>query len=202
MPIIVLIILLLASIAWLVYYWLITEDNAKKIDKLEDNKEELNVKINSLENELKAKETEKKTFIFNGYSMSLNDYSIYNRSVVTTVDGYNVKITIGLNQKYSTLSSSKTRTSTRNNYTKLGFKVSQGIQSINNVNYVVYDLTDSKGNNYLVAYTALTTQDSIGFVISGQQKVSYDVLQSLNTIISTTKKDTTYVVNNIEAFGN
>ncbi len=202
LPIIVLIILLLASIAWLVYYWLITEDNAKKIDKLEDNKEELNVKINSLENELKAKETEKKTFIFNGYSMSLNDYSIYNRSVVTTVDGYNVKITIGLNQKYSTLSSSKTRTSTRNNYTKLGFKVSQGIQSINNVNYVVYDLTDSKGNNYLVAYTALTTQDSIGFVISGQQKVSYDVLQSLNTIISTTKKDTTYVVNNIEAFGN
>ncbi len=202
LPILVLVILLLASIAWLVYYWLINEDNTKKISRLEDNKEELNVKINSLENEIKAKDNEKKTFIFNGYSMSLNDYSIYNRSVVTTVDNYNVKISIGLNQKYSTLSSSKTRTTTRNSYTKLGFTVSQGIQSINNVNYVVYDLTDKQGHNYLIAYTALTPQDSIGFVISGQQKVSYDVLQSLNTIVSTTKKDTTYSVSNIEAFGN
>lgn len=78
---------------------------------------------------------------------------------------------------------------------------SYGTKVTDQVEYVVYEIKDKEGNYYLVAYTKLTDNDTIAFIISTKDnKIDYDLLSETNKIVKTTKENKNSIQYNIKLF--
>lgn len=192
----ILFIVTLLSLIVLGFLFYNTNNKLNKVNKeYESIKADLNSSNNIVENKTNDNDIKSNEFInYNGYSINLTDkYNFSNNKLIINKDEKTISVTIKKDLKYSTIKYSKDEY--RDNLESESVKVkSYGTKVINDREYVVYELSESDKNNYLVAYTTLSDDDTIGFIINTtNNSYDYDELENLNKFIDNIKS---YSLNN------
>lgn len=143
------------------------------------------------------------TIEYNGYLIKNIDNttnSIVENKLVFTGSKNTIAISIKSDTKYSTIKYAKDDYKTAlesDNYEVQSY----GTKVTDKVEYVVYELKDKQGNYYLVAYTKLTEDDTIAFILSNKgNTIDYDLLFETNKIVSSTKENKDNMQYNIKLF--
>ena len=194
----ILFILCLGVIGYLVF---MNYSSSNKVDDMKKENEKLSNQVNELSKEAK-KETKPETtnnsiVKYNGYSIDLSGYTynFYNNSLVVNNNTYSIGIQIKSNLKYTSIKDNK------DEYRKLFNSVqSYGTKVIEEKEYVVFEFKDAT-DNYLAAYTSLSDEDSVAYIINFKDKeIDYDVLLTTNKITSSSKVDSLSEKYDIELF--
>lgn len=199
---IIILIFALCAIGYLLY----TVFNDKnELSKIDNENIKLQSEIDKLKNVSNNVTNPTDVVLFNGYQIKLLDnseFSLVSDSLVIKTNDTTINTKINSDTKYSSIKYSK------DTYKKLltnsGYIVkSYGTKVVNTKEYVVYEVTDSKNNNYLVAYTTLADTDVIAFIISNNQNdINYNILEETNKIVAAAKEDSNNNTNDIELFIN
>lgn len=145
------------------------------------------------------------TIEFNGYIFTLNDntkYNISENNLVLNNTDYTVALSIKSDTKYTTIKYAKEdykKSLESDNYEVQSY----GTKVTDEVEYVVFELKDKDNNMYLVAYTKLTEDDTVAFILTNKSNtIDYDLLQETNKIIKNAKENTNNNEYNINLFKN
>lgn len=200
---IVFLVLFLISLLSLCAVGFLFFNTNNKLNKVTKDYDELKEKANSTDdtkpvsNEITSNE-----FInYNGYTINLTDkYSFSNNKLIINKTNKTVEVVIRKDLKYTTVKYAKD--DYKSNLSSDDINVqSYGTKVVDDREYVVYELENSDKKYYLVAYTKLSEDDTIGFIIKNEENtIDYDELDNINKFISNIKEHSLNEENDINLF--
>lgn len=198
---IILTLLLLAAIGCCGYIYMIYNELEDKVKTVEKEKEDLESQIKEFDK--KEEVEEKTTYYLEGYEISLpfsEEIAYINNSLLINVDNYKIYTYIKKGEKYSTIKSSMWKNKTV--IEDKEYKVAKyGTKVVASREYVVYEITNTTGNKFTVAYSDINGKDVVAFVISSSNnKLDGTELNVTNDIVNSLKENKTIVGSQIKIF--
>ncbi len=200
MPVIVLVLLLLICLGCLGYavYQLINlndelsnlkDDNKSLKDKI-DATEKSNVQNSQIDNKVNQLK-------INGYDIILenaNEYAIEGDSLLIKSKQNNIMVHFGLNIDYTSIKEKEGREAYKELLIDNDYDVtSYGTKYSDNREYVVYEVETKEDKKILIAYTSLSDDNTICFMISdSNNKIDYDSLKTTDKILESLTLDYSY----------
>lgn len=198
---IILTIFLVISVAGLVCMFMMYSKSEDKVKSIEKDNKKLEEKIK--ETETQIQQEEKTTIYLEGYEITLpnnKEVSYINNSLLINLDNSTIYTYIKKNEKYSNIKGSmwKNKSIIENNE----YKVSKyGTKVVESREYVVYEIEDTKGGKYIVAYSDLNGKDVVAFVINNKDNnVNGEELTTTNQIVDSLKENKNITSSQIKIF--
>ena len=189
----------LCFIAYLVYVLYGSRTELEKVDK---EKTILQEEISNLKNNSFSNDNSTDGVIFNGYKFSSvsGNYSVMNDSLI--LDFNNVTYSIKINNKINFESLKNSKEQYIKQLVHDGYKIlSYGNKHVNENDYYVFAVADTKSNKMLVAYSQLDESSVIAFVIKNKENsIDYNLLNQANSIISSVSKNISSNSNDLNVF--
>lgn len=155
-------------------------DKISIIEKQNKQSEQINKKVNELK--------------INGYKIELdssNEYAIEDNSLLIKNNKNNIIVNFGVNVDYESIKEKEGRESYKEFLIEHDYDIqSYGTKYSDEREYVVYEVTNNENKKSLIAYTTLSDNDTIGFIISNlDNQIDYDSLKITNKVVESLTYD-------------